>query len=179
MGEIRLLYQDLSSRVGFCFGIPGVEPEYGSFRVDEPGAPVGRFAAKYVQQCRVQMIALRPTHFVYEAPFIDHNKTAIDTAEKLLGLVVLAKMVAYQQGIGTVRKAENSTVAKYFTGKGRWSNRAEKKQLTIRICRALGWSPANDDEADALAGWSWSEHTLFPHLPQRRWEGALLGIAAQ
>lgn len=62
-----------------------------------------------------------------------------------------------------------STVTKFFTGKGRWGGRRARKEAVMLRCRALGYVPADcrdEDRCDALAVWDWACAHLAKRAPR-------------
>jgi hypothetical protein len=51
----------------------------------------------------------------------------------------------------------------HFIGSTR-HKRAEAKALTINACHRLGWTPTDDNAADALALWHYQASILDPQL---------------
>lgn len=171
-----VLFHDLATSTGWAFGEPGGIPLFGSFLVARAGAGVGEFAAGYERRAYDQLTKFKPDCFCFEGAFVG-DKTSFDTARKLLGLVVVAEKCAFDCAVPMVRELQHSSISKFFTGSGRWK-RAEGKQIIMKVCRALGWTPADHDQADALAGWAMQCHLIEPRARPMRWEGSLLGVAS-
>ncbi|TAI66204.1 hypothetical protein CWO89_09540 [Bradyrhizobium sp. Leo170] len=62
-----------------------------------------------------------------------------------------------------MREARVSDVRAHFLGTNR-IKRKEAKVLTIDACHRLGWAPADDNAADALALWHYQASLLEPRL---------------
>lgn len=135
------------------------KPYSGHHRVAAPGASIGRFLLNY-DRWLVDMIAtLGPTRVIFEAPLPTNRtrKTNFETVRKLICIAGLTEKVALEKGVGIVREANHATVKKHFTGHGR----ADKAE-TIAACRALGWDVDEENEADALALWSFAVSCWAP-----------------
>lgn len=101
------------------------------------------------------------------------------TAMLAYGLPFLAKAVLHGRGVYRVEFVGVQDVREHFVGKRTFkpgfdpvkkkptTSRAEAKQATINVCRMIGWSPKNDDEADALALWSYATSRLDPKRGMR------------
>jgi Holliday junction resolvasome RuvABC endonuclease subunit len=172
-----ILSLDLASSTGWAYSFPGDEPQYGSCRFAPPGCEVGRFAMLGADWLDAQLAVHRPRIVVYEAPILVGAKTTPETVEKLMGLVFRLKELCYRRDIPVGKKYDSSTVCKWFTGRGRYGDRAEKKAAVMRACVALGWKPDDDDAGDALALLCYATSILAPKVPAKRWLGPLLGCA--
>lgn len=159
-----ILALDLASRLGWAYAgpaamesWPGAEIEAaalppaavlsGWHRLPKTGQDVGWFLDAYHDWLTAMLDVHGPALVVFEAPFIT-ERTHQETARKLMGLAVHTEFVCRRRGL-EYREANNATVRKHFIGKGR-GDRATLKRLTIEACKARGWAPENDDEADAL-----------------------------
>jgi Holliday junction resolvasome RuvABC endonuclease subunit len=91
-----------------------------------------------------------PDVVIFEAP-IFFGRGDVMIVQRLMGLAAITELIALKRGL-RVYRAEGSTVTKAFTGRGRFpGGREEKKRATIETCRHYGWSPTDDNQADALA----------------------------
>ncbi len=80
------------------------------------------------------------------------GKTNINTTTLLYGLPAVVGAVAFLRGIYDIRKADTSAVRQHFIGKN--PKRAIAKRLVMKQCEHMGWDVTDDNEADALATWS-------------------------
>lgn len=87
---------------------------------------------------------LRPDHVVIEAPFVGRNANA---AEKLYPLHGAIEAGLRSAGVSLLRihKPRIQVWKKHFAGHG-----GASKAMVINACRDRGWTPKNDNEADAL-----------------------------
>jgi hypothetical protein len=150
-----VLALDLATRTGFAIG------EIGSVR--KPNSGTVRFAGQGASHEAIFAGALqwmseactgwtRPDVIVWEAPLPTSFKggsTNINTSTLLFGLPAIMGAVAYLKGIYDVRKATTKDIRNHFIGCN--PKRIEAKKLTMRQCRAMGWTVEDDNEADALA----------------------------
>lgn len=169
-----LLALDLATRLGFAVGdvdshvcatgleaagrAPLPKPASGAVRIGPTGAPIGDFLVAYDRWLRETIQTTRPTHLVFEAPWVG-PKTHQDTARKLMCLAGLTEMIGTQAGIGWIRECRVNDPRKHFTGRGS-GPRAQMKALVMECCRARGWEVEGDDEADALALFDYAAHLL-------------------
>jgi len=90
----------------------------------------------------------------FEAPW-DGPRCGREQARQLIGLASVAEMTAREHGVVRVAAANNLAVRRHFLGRG-WGRQAELRRLTLERCRALGWTPAGEAEAAALALLHWA-----------------------
>ena len=167
-----LLALDLTPHTGWARWRSGGEVRFGTIALPKSGPDIGRFLAAFDDRL-VSVLAVAPDVVVFEAPWIGPN-THQDTARKLMCLAGMLEFVCHRAAI-PCREVNNAAVRKHFCGKGR-APRAEMKRLVTQACRARGWQPANDDEADALAVLDFAAHVYRLEVP---WPcGALFGKAA-
>ena len=95
--------------------------------------------------------------------------------QRLMGLSAIAELVALKAGI-KIYRAEGATVTKAFCGRARFpGGRDEKKRTVIETCRRYGWSPTDDNQADALAILHYSHSLLNRQQAVDRAAGPLFG----
>jgi hypothetical protein len=164
MSKDCIVALDLATRTGFAFGPPGAErPTSGSVRFASPGASHEAIFAGALSWATDQFRDLRPAVIVWEAPLpasFKRGSTNADTTTLLFGLPAIVGAVAHLLAIYDVRKAKASDVRHHFIGCNPRRERA--KALTISQCRRLGWAPSDDNEADALAIWSYMTAIIDP-----------------
>lgn len=165
---MRVLALDLSSFSGWACGEPGSHPEHGSVRFASIGASheaVFNNAWKWMDNiCSLKM----PTLVVWEAPLppsFKRGSSNVNTTSLLYGLPAVIGAVAYGHKIYDIRKADTRDVRFHFIGSN--PKRARAKPMVMRKCRSMGWQVADDNEADALATWSYMCALLDPKLAVR------------
>jgi crossover junction endodeoxyribonuclease RuvC len=163
----RILALDLASRTGWAVGHVGDErPRSGSVRFAREGAGLGAIYAG-CRQWLVDFVAADPDIrlIVFEAPMAPQHMAGFTTAHiirVLIGLCAVVEEFGHAGGYD-VREAKVSEVREHFLGSGR-HKRKEAKSLTIAACNRLGWVPADDNAADALALWHYQASVLDPKL---------------
>jgi hypothetical protein len=154
----RVLALDLASAAGWAADAPeGGRPIYGTFtnRVqgDETGAAFRRFAEWLRGAIGIHL----PDRLVYEAPLIVGGRggttrpTSHQTVRVLFGLAAVTEMVADERRVPCF-EAHIQQVRKHFC-----SNGHATKDDVMRRCRLFGWTPADNNAADALAIWGYSK----------------------
>ncbi len=149
-----VLALDLASVTGWACGEPGGTPDHGSVRFAKAGASHEAVFAGALQWMSAICAERQPGIVVWEAPLAGFKggKTTNDVTTVLFGLPAVIGAVAYLRGIYDIRKASTSDVRHHFIGKN--PKRAIAKRLVMKQCEHQGWDVADDNEADALATWS-------------------------
>ena len=163
-----VLALDLATTTGWAFGEPGDRPSYGSQRFASPGASheaVFYAAFKWMGNfCE----AFEPDVVVWEAPLatiFKRGSTNAATTTLLYGLPAIIGMVAYQNGIFDIRKANTRDVRLHFIGSN--PKRVKAKPMVIKQCEAMGWQVRDDNQADALATWHYMCSLIEPEIAVR------------
>ncbi len=152
-----ILALDLASVSGWACGEPGGTPDHGSVRFAKAGASHEAIFAGALQWMSAICAERQPGIVVWEAPMstsFKRGKTNINTTTLLYGLPAVIGAVAYLRGIFDVRKADTRDVRNHFIHQN--PKRAIAKRLVMKQCEHLGWDVADDNEADALATWSFT-----------------------
>ena len=159
-----ILAFDLATQAGWARYAPAGAVRFGSFRMPSTGPAVGLFLATF-QKRIAPLVDEAPDAIVFEAPWVGPN-TSQDTARKLMCLAGFLEYECHRLNIRCF-EVNNASVRKFFCGKGR-APRAEIKDLVMHACLARGWSPHNDDEADALAVLDFALHKFDVDVPWPR-----------
>lgn len=166
MTEIVPTFLDLATQSGWASrGLDGVI-RYGSFRLGDYGANFGAFFDDFVGKLDSVIGPLGSTYIVYELPFLGDKMHQV-TGTKLLGLASFTEWWCWRHDprIRCAQETSISTRGHFVPGAlGVKLPKKEKREYLKRVvlerCRALGWTPANDDEGDALAGLDLTLHRL-------------------
>lgn len=146
-----ILSLDLATRIGFCEGIPGGMPRYGSFTLPSTGDDQGPFLSAF-HEWLVGMLSFRPKLVTFECPIMAGGgaRTQFSTVEKLVGLSNHTQFVCHMKGIeyGSITVQANK---RFFTGNG-----AAKKSDMLAAARLYGLNPLTSDEADAIGLWAYT-----------------------
>jgi hypothetical protein len=94
------------------------------------------------------------------------GRTSRAVRDRLAGLHGIARAVAYHRGIYRIETATVSDVRAHFLS-DRGLRRASAKREVTAVCQRLGWTVANDNEADACALWSYACGLLDPRTALR------------
>jgi hypothetical protein len=157
-----VLALDLASQTGWACGPIGGVPAHGTVRFGASSHEVT--FAKALTWMSV-MCKLKIDTVVWEAPLatsFSRGHTNVNTTTLLYGLPAVISAVAHLREIYDVRKATTKDVRNHFIGCN--PKRVEAKKLTMRQCRAMGWTVEDDNEADALATWSYMCALIDPKL---------------
>jgi hypothetical protein len=79
----------------------------------------------------------------------------------LSGLIAIAEAEAYSAGIYKINEYQVAMIRGHFIGTNAFP-RDQAKFYTQRKCRALGWTPSDDNAADALALWDYQCSLIDP-----------------
>lgn len=144
-----ILAFDLATNVGVCVGEPDAAPSFFTERLDDtPHCHEGRFAdallmtKRYITEYSPDIIAIEKP--IASGPVGNENRAfvLIGLRACVFGMAKIYKIPVVEFPVGKIRT--------HFLGAGN-IKRAKAKLSTIQQCERLGWSVANDDEADAGA----------------------------
>lgn len=140
---MKILALDLSlSSSGWAVGSPGGRMAFGTITT----SPKDTLAARYEQIWE----AVFEKATLYEADWVAveglHVVRNVATTTKLAGLIGAVRLGFYQERKLDLLDFRPSEVRKAIGLKGN-----AKKEQVIAAVEALGYKPANDDEADAIA----------------------------
>ena len=143
---------DLATKTGVAVGPLGGQPELWTLDLKSKGE--AKFHATRLMQIQGlahRLISEQGVGFIaIEKPFVaSHNNW--ETTLLTIGLTANVLSWAARKGI-QVDIIPAQTVAKHFTGSGKMK-RDEKKAAILAECRARGWDPKDDNQADAAALW--------------------------
>lgn len=148
-----VLALDLSTRVGWAVGRDFEAPAHGVWvlpRMADLGACFSALAASLEDAIAV----MRPDTVIMEAPLPPQAQTAMNTARLQFGLAAVTEMICHEREV-PCEEAAAYEVRKLVMGKAR-----VEKDAVVAWCRAQGWSPAEHNDADAMALLRY-RHTLF------------------
>lgn len=150
---MSILALDVATCVGWAFGGAGDQPASGTFRCPSTGDDSGRFLEGYARWLTAKIRELGPKEVVFEAPILP-RQTNITTLRKLYSLAGMTEFVCVLEGVActeiTAGEWRRAFLGMHYPKSG---TRDELKRAVISGCRALGWNPVDDNEADAMAIW--------------------------
>lgn len=169
---MKTAFLDLATILGFCIGNEAGVEEHGSFRLPSTGSDIGAFLHAYRQWLSFGVRRWMPNEMVFESPILP-GTTNLHTCRKLYGLCGITELIARDHGI-PCREANLTDIRGHFIGAPRApshvkcepgckrkacgpcknARRAWIKEATITQCRKRGFRPEDDNDADALAGFS-------------------------
>ena len=150
---VRVLFLDIATQTGAAVDGPleSGKPIIMTFNCGSDGDRPGRAFYEYAIWLNGMITRFKPEIVGFEAALQQKKgEGAINsqvTAEKLLGLIAITKMLAYQHDL-PARPCNVQQNRRHFVGNGHAS-----KGDVINKCRLIGWAVANEDEADACCGW--------------------------
>lgn len=180
-----ILVFDPATHCGWACGLAGAEPadmQWGArdFSAKSNGEVLATFRAWVSNLCFVY----KPTVCVYETPYIPQPRQAFTrrglaskspppmnplVLRRLLGMTGNIDAVCFELRIRCF-ESTSQEFTKYVTGKGRYpGGRDEKKQKVIEGVGRYGFDVQGDDNAaDALALWLWTEAIVAPNAAEHR-----------
>ena len=159
-----VIFLDLARQTGWCEGAPGTDPLHGTHRLAPDGAPPAAALAGLMEWLGRRLMARRYAAVYYEAPIHPRQmqRTNARTTELLYGLPGVVLAVAHTTGHYRVKAQNVATIRKNLLG---YLPRGDgRKGAVIAQVRALGHDPADDNEADAIAGWYLACAQVAPDL---------------
>lgn len=145
---MKILALDLASQTGIAFGRPGERPV---LRTEKLGITHPQRFAQAMITTRKLCREFKPDLIVIEAPLAAGGGGTKANPELAMGIRGCVIGMAFIEGVSTAQYPVQ-TIRKHFLGHG-GLKRAEAKRKTVARCRALGWNPQTEDEADAAALW--------------------------
>lgn len=148
-----ILFLDLATTTGWCEGAPGEKPVSGRFRLCRSGGDDAEAFGTLMRWLGDKLIATRYERVVYEAPVgpgMDRSGlTNWKTKRRLIGLCAVVDAATYLTS-HPVFEASAITIRKHVLGTGR---PVDPKKAVMAAMKLEGFAPADDNEADAIAGW--------------------------
>lgn len=160
-----VLALDLALVTGWAVGQPGGKPMSGTVRFGSPQSSHEAAFAAALTWAAGKIREYQPTLIIWEAPMstlFNRGNTTNNTTTLLYGLPAVIGAASHLLGIYDVRKAETRAIRNHFIGCN--PKRAKAKPMVMRQCRVMGWPVDDDNEADALATWSYMCALLDPRL---------------
>jgi hypothetical protein len=147
-----ILCLDTATTTGWAFARGHETPLFGTFTLPSCGENYGVFAAEFWRWLAGRIVRHEPRLVVYEKPI--HLPTdKLHTVRRLYSLATVIEMVCFTKGI-RVESYGLDEIRTNFVGplhRKRFPGRDNIKRAVIAECRARGWNPNGDDDADALA----------------------------
>lgn len=174
---MTFLALDLSKRsTGWAQWKPGWDkPIYGSVQLGSEYTSIGgTCAALHRELNAIHRFTTVEWGFI-EKPLTAaqlHGNTNAESLFILAAIAAHAHSFAYAKGWRgqAVQEVNITSWRRHFIGKmPRGTKSKELKQYTLERCRQLGWSPQNDNEADALG---LLDYALHRQMIQTPWSGA-------
>lgn len=147
---MSVLALDLATRTGWAFARPGT-PAHGTVHLPRGGGPgsLGSVNASLADALGDLLKLHDPRVIVFEAPAMHMAGRSPHTARMLIYLAGVVELVAYRWSI-PVFEAQVQSVRKTL-GITKGPTDKDWKAGVIRWCRAQGYAPGDDNQADALA----------------------------
>ena len=152
MTKAPIIFLDLARQTGWCEGIPGEPPSSGTERLAPSGAGRAAVQGGLLRFISKRLLAQHYFEVAFEAPMDPrHMKTNLNTARMLLGLPAVLEAAAVVTRHHNVTEHNVHDVRSYLLGHK--PDKGGSKRAVIDKLISLGFAPADDNEADAIAGW--------------------------
>lgn len=147
-----------STMVGWAAGAHGVHPASGTKGLPNTRGDDGRLFHIYAVWLNEMITNLGPKRVAVEQSIMIPGRDDYETMFKLAGMVVTTLIVCCNRGlpcdrvpIATWRKAVlGQNFYPTTMGLNEQGRRKAFKDAAMKVCEHHGWSPRNDDEAEAL-----------------------------
>lgn len=154
---MKILALDLSTTTGWACGEPGANPTHGTLRLPKTDKDIGAYAVAFTNLLGPLLDEHEPDRVCFESP-IKPVVTSIYALRKTTGLAYHTEFICKIRGIPcseTPMQTARSTLGCTWPKRGltRKQRRDHWKAEVMRLCRAMGWEPRDDNEADALCVW--------------------------
>ena len=153
-----VLCLDLARKLGWCAGVPGAHPEYGT--VELQGRSHGVVYADLIRWLHALIRQHHPAEIAIEAPL--GSSQGLSATRLAYGLAAHLHLLAHQHGI-TVREEPVWRTRREVIGRSDFPAGTAKSEA-IAWCRANGFAPEDDNAADAIV--------LFKHRERLRLRGS-------
>lgn len=150
-----ILTLDLARKFGWCAGVPGAHPEYGT--VELQGRSHGVVYADLIRWIHALIRQHHPAEIAIEAPLGSQGSS---TTRLAYGLAAHLQLLAHQEGI-PVHEEPVWRTRRDVLGRSEFSAGSAKSEV-IAWCRAHGFAPGDDNAADAIV--------LFKAMEKARFE---------
>jgi len=165
-----ILTLDLATQSGWAFlSRPGEPIQHGTVSFRPPMNSDGAFFQKARNWMTEFIGVMNPVAVGYEAPlqYGAGGGSNPQTTLRLFGLASICELVCEDLSVRKVMKLNNQTCSKHFCGIGR--SPKDKVKPTYKQAIEMGFRPADDNAADAIAGLYYFAHCLkvpgFEHPP--------------
>lgn len=176
-----LLCLDLATRVGWAHGRVGERPVWGANDLGR-GRSNGEVLSAYISWLCARLDALQPEVVAFESPYMPAANSRFSAPANALTIRRLYSLAGFTEAICHRRRlrcyeAAPSEITRAFLGGPAPKGRANKKAATIKMARLLGYPVADDDEADAVALWTFAEGIFAPQMISERRAAAGIELA--
>lgn len=156
---------DVATTCGCADGVSGGAPRAWTWDLRKGGKTRPERLA-HLKGLFERYLAENPVDAVfYEAPMPLAAAVSIGTQDEtvwlLHGAIGIIEACATWAKVPTLRAVTVHEARRHLLGAGRIP-KGEGKALVLERCRVLGWSPANTDEGDAMAIWSYGCGQMSP-----------------
>lgn len=169
---MMILALDLATRVGFAHGSVGARPQWGAHDLGR-GHDNGFVLSAYIGFLGAKLDATGAEIVAFESPYMPTGNNRFAAPANALTIRRLYALAGFTEAICHRRRlrcyeARPSEITRAFLGGPAPKGREHKKAATVKMARLLGYPVKDDDEADALALWTYAEGIFAPQMISRR-----------
>lgn len=161
-----VLALDLSSRVGWAYGLPGEPaPLFGCWQLPYVGGEGARYAA-FENELALAIERHAPARLILEAPLTFQALLGVSNA-KVMQQQYTLRGFAYSEAWRAavpISEVDSYTVRSEVLGKGTFAKDTVKREV-ISYCRKRGWRVPDHNAGDACLVWQWLTDRLLVRPP--------------
>lgn len=148
---MQLALDASSTEVGWASGAAGVHPACGTKGLPNTRGDDGRLFYLYGTWLNEMITNVNPKRVAVEQSIMVPARDDYETMFKLAGMVVTTLLICCNRGVPCdrvpIRTWRKAVMGRFYPTDG---GRDAFKEAAKSVCRAYGWNPRNDNEADAL-----------------------------
>jgi hypothetical protein len=156
-----VLALDVSTKVGFAYGPRFGDPKHGVWLLPKAPAGIGERMSALYNKLHDALQVMRPALVIFEAPI-----AKVQTSARLLiGLAASVEQVCWEASVRCLEehadKARGLVLgrSRFSTVNNKGKRVSANKPAVIAWCEQQGWTPEDDNSADALLLWRYA-HTV-------------------
>ena len=164
---------DVATSVGVCVGVPGAkQPFVTTWDLRAVGSSRPRRLFYFSNLCDKLFQKSAVGIVRYEAPLPLAVMNKIGTSEEVLlmlrGAIGVLEAAAARAGIGDIGSFRVQDARQHFVGKRTFpkgkGRHSAAKDAVMKMCQMMGIDVGDDNQADAIAGWSYTCSLQNPRL---------------
>ena len=156
---------DIATSCGAADGVPGSRPRFWTWNLRKAGEGRPARLALLMAYVMRYLDENRPDGVFYEAGMTMRVALSVGATDETLaflrGSIGVVEACCARAKVPTIQAVDVQAARKHFTGRASFP-KGKSKGMVYSHCRALGWTPANQDESDAGAIFSYGCAQMDP-----------------